>query len=168
MSLPKVLKGFNVRVDGEGWLGETESIELPKLTRKTEEWRGGGMDGAIDIDMGQDKLEATVSCGGLMEAAFKHYGDLSVSKVPLMFYGSYEGDEGTSAVEVEMRGRWTEIDMGSAKAGDKTEHKFKASLSYYKLVIDGTTKIEIDLVNLVFNVEGVDRLEARRRALQLS
>ena len=168
MSLPKVLKGFNVRVDGEGWLGETESIELPKLTRKTEEWRGGGMDGGIDIDMGQEKLETTVTCGGLMEAVFAHYGDLSVSKVPLMFYGSYEGDEGVSAVEIEMRGHWTEFEMGSAKSGDKTEHKFKASLTYYKLVIDGTTKIEIDLVNLVFNVEGVDRLEARRRALQLS
>ena len=168
MSLPKVLKGFNVRVDGEGWLGETESIELPKLTRKTEEWRGGGMDGAVDIDMGQDKLETTVTCGGLMKAAFAHYGELSVSKVPLMFYGSYEGDDGVSAVEIEMRGHWTEFEMGSAKSGDKTEHKFKASLTYYKLVIDGTTKIEIDLVNLVFNVEGVDRFEARRRALQLS
>ena len=168
MSLPKVLKGFTVRVDGEGWLGETESIELPKLTRKTEEWRGGGMDGGIDIDMGPEKLETTVTCGGLMKAAFAHYGDLSVSKVPLMFYGSYEGDDGVSAVEIEMRGHWTEFEMGSAKSGDKTEHKFKASLTYYKLVIDGTTKIEIDLVNLVFNVEGVDRLEARRRALQLS
>lgn len=168
MSLPKVLKAFNVRVDGDSWLGEAESIELPKLTRKLEEWRGGGMDGAIDIDMGQDKLEITVTCGGLMESAFKYYGDPSVSKMPIVFYGSYESDDGESAVEVETRGRWTEIDMGSGKAGDKTEHKFKASLTYYKLVIDNDTKVEIDLVNMVFKSGGVDRLEARRRTLQLS
>ena len=168
MSLPKVLKAFNVRVDGEGWLGEAESVELPKLTRKTEDWRGGGMDGAIDIDMGQEKLEITVTCGGLMESAFNHYGDPSVSKMPIVFYGAYEGEDGKSAVEVETRGRWTEIDMGTGKAGDKTEHKFKASLTYYKLTIEGDTKVEIDLVNMVFNSGGIDRLEDRRRMLQLS
>lgn len=166
--LPKKLKGFNVRVNGATWIGDVESVELPGLKRKSEDWRGGGMDGAVSVDMGQEKLEMTVTCGGLMAQGFDSYGEVSVNKLPLMFYGSYEDDDGVHAVEIETRGRFTEIELGTAKAGDNTSHKFKADLAYYKITIDGTEYVEIDLPGMVFKVKGVDRLEQRRQALMLS
>jgi len=48
--LPKILKNFNVFVDGRGYAGKIDEITLPKLTIKTEEYRAGGM--------GMEKLEA--------------------------------------------------------------------------------------------------------------
>ena len=54
---------------------------------------------------------------------------------------------------------------GKAKAGDKTEFTVKSALSYYKLSIDNEVLIEIDLVNMVEVVDGIDRLEGVRNAL---
>ncbi|MNV43960.1 Phage tail tube protein FII [compost metagenome] len=64
-----------------------------------------------------------------------------------------------------MRGRFVEIDPGSAKAGEATAIKYKAALSYYKLSINGETLIEIDAVNMIEMVNGVDRLAEVRAAL---
>lgn len=70
-------------------------------------------------------------------------------------------------VEVVVRGRHQEIDMGNAKPGSDTEHKFKMSCSYYKLIVNGREVVEIDIVNMVFKVNGVDRLAAQRAAIGL-
>ncbi|BET34742.1 hypothetical protein wCIFem_11920 [Wolbachia pipientis] len=49
--LPKILKNFNVFVDGRGYAGKIDEITLPKLTIKTEEYRAGGMDITVNIDI---------------------------------------------------------------------------------------------------------------------
>jgi uncharacterized protein len=67
--------------------------------------------------------------------------------------------------EIIMRGRHTEIDFGKAKAGDMTEIKYKTELTYFKLSMDGIVLVEIDMVNMVYVVGGVDRLAETRTAL---
>ena len=57
------------------------------------------------------------------------------------------------------------IDFGSASAGEDTEFSCTTACSYYKLTINGETLIEIDLVNMVENIGGVDRLAEQRRAI---
>ncbi|EKA7108555.1 phage major tail tube protein [Salmonella enterica] len=54
MALPAKLKNFNIFNAGNNWRGLAESITLPKLTRKLEKYRGGGMNGAAPIDLGLD------------------------------------------------------------------------------------------------------------------
>ncbi len=49
--LPKILKNFNVFVDGRGYAGRIDEISLPKLAIKTEEYRAGGMDIPVSIDI---------------------------------------------------------------------------------------------------------------------
>ena len=56
---PRVLKNMNLFVDGRGYAGRVDEIELPKLTLKTEEHRAGGMDVPVLIDLGMDKMEST-------------------------------------------------------------------------------------------------------------
>jgi P2 family phage contractile tail tube protein len=57
--------------------------------------------------------------------------------------------------------------MGNAKAGDNTQHKRKFPLAYYKLSINGRVEMEIDMLNAVFIVDGVDRYVEIRSALGL-
>ncbi|MGO4703824.1 phage tail protein [Dyella sp. 2RAB6] len=85
----------------------------------------------------------------------------------IRFAGAYQSDDtgAVDAVEVVVRGRHKELDFGSAKPGDNTQHKFTTPCSYYKLSINGAVKIEIDLLNMLFLVDGVDRLAEQRRAL---
>ncbi|MDE1493292.1 phage major tail tube protein, partial [Xenorhabdus bovienii] len=66
-----------------------------------------------------------------------------------------------------LRGRFSEFDHGSYKQGDNTQTKVSAKNTYYKLTWDGEVMIEIDTVNMVEIVGGVDRLEAHRRAIGL-
>jgi P2 family phage contractile tail tube protein len=165
MSLPRKLKHFNVFYNGEEFFGQATEITLPKLAMKAEAYRGGGMPGEVDIDLGLEKLELEHSYGGLMYPIIKDMGITSVGGVLLRFAGSYQRDDtgDMDAVEAVCRGRHAEVDMGGAKAGDDTEFKVKSSLSYYKLSVNGTTLVEIDMVNMIYKVDGVDRLEQHRR-----
>jgi P2 family phage contractile tail tube protein len=165
MSLPRKLKHFNVFYNGEEFFGQATEITLPKLAIKAEAYRGGGMPGEVDIDLGIEKLELEHSYGGLMYQIIKDFGITTVGGVLLRFSGSYQRDDtgDTDAVEAICRGRHTEVDQGNAKAGDDTEFKVKSTCSYYKLTVNGTTLIEIDMVNMIYVVDGVDRLEQHRR-----
>ena len=51
MGLPSVLKNMILFNEGQNYMGEVKSVTLPPLTHKIEEWRGGGMPGAVGIDM---------------------------------------------------------------------------------------------------------------------
>ena len=54
MALPRKLKYLNMFNDGLSYMGVVESVTLPKLTRKLEKYRGGGMPGSVSIDLGLD------------------------------------------------------------------------------------------------------------------
>lgn len=169
MALPRKLKRFNVFLDGVNYIGECVEITLPKLARKMEDYRSGGMSGPVDIDLGMEKLELDVTYGGFMQDVVKQFGIGKLDHVMLRFAGSYQRDDSgdCDAIEVVMRGRAQEIDFGSAKAGDNTDFKTKYSLSYYKLTLNGSDLVEIDLVNLVEKIAGVDRLAEHRRNIGL-
>lgn len=167
--LPAKLKKYNLFNDANSYFGQTGEVTLPKLTRKMEGWRGGGMDGEVDIDMGQDKIELEWKIGGMDLTVLRQYGHNSADGILLRFMGAYQRDDGgpNHAVEIVVRGRHSEIDPGSAKDGDDTETTVKTSCTYYKLVVDGRTEIEIDLLNAVFIVNGIDLLAQRRAAIGL-
>ena len=58
MGLPRKLKNFNLSIDGTSYLGEATEFTQPKLTMKLEEFRSGGMNGAVEVNMGMEKLQA--------------------------------------------------------------------------------------------------------------
>ncbi|WP_375592125.1 phage major tail tube protein [Chitiniphilus eburneus] len=169
MALPRILTKFNVFHNGTSHLGEVAELVLPKLTRKVDEYRGGGMGGPVDLDLGNEKLELEATYGGWMYDILLQYGIAQIDGVLMRFAGAVQRqDTGENdAVEIVVRGRHVEIDPGSAKAGEKGEFKVKSSLSYYKLVVNNVTLIEIDHINLVFVVGGTDLYAAQRRAIGL-
>ncbi|WP_039057044.1 phage major tail tube protein [Enterobacter sp. Bisph1] len=172
MAMPRKLKYMNVFLNGYSYQGVAKSITLPKLTRKLENYRGGGMNGVAPIDMGldDDALLMEWTLGGFPdEAIWELYGATSTDAVPIRFAGSYQRDDTgeTVAVEVMMRGLQKEIDTGENKPGEDTESKITVLCTYFKLTIDGKEMVEIDTVNMVEKVNGVDRLEQHRRNIGL-
>ena len=69
------------------------------------------------------------------------------------------------SIELVMRGRFGEIDNGTSKSGDDTEQSYTVPLTYYKIIENGKDLVEIDLINSVFIVGGVDRLAEHRAAI---
>jgi len=169
MALPRKLKNMNLFNDGLSYVGEVAEVVLPSLERKMEEWRGGGMNGPVKTDHGQEAMSMEWTCGGLMEDALKQYGITTHDGVMLRFAGAYQRDDAADidAVEVICRGRHSKIDPGTAKTGEGSEFKVTTELSYYRLTINGVDIIEIDLINMIEIVDGVDRLADQRRAIGL-
>ena len=171
MALPRKLKHLNLFNAGDNWQGLIESVTLPKITRTFEKYRGGGMAGAVDIDMGLDDgaLDTEFTCGGVEAKLFKQMGTLTVDGVQLRFTGSIQRDDTgeVQAVELVVRGRHKELDSGEWKTGESSTTKVSGTNSYAKLTINGEVLYEIDLVNMIHIVDGTDLMEAHRNALGL-
>jgi hypothetical protein len=165
--IPKVLKGFNLFVDGQGYAGLVEDITLPKLSLKREDLYNGGMDAPIDLEMGMDKLECDFTLSEYSEAVIKQFGLSNGAQVPLTLKGGLDGETGVTPVVVTLRGAWKDLDMGNWKAGDKPTLKASVSLRYYKLTIGGTDLVEVDVENMVRVIDGVDQLAPMRDAIGL-
>ena len=167
MAMPRKLKNLNLFNDGDSYIGQIVEVKLPTLTRTMEDYRGGGMNGPIKIDQGQEAIELEWKCGGMMRGVLDQFGVAKHNQVMLRFAGAYQRDDTgqVDAVEVVVRGRHEEIDGGTGKAGEDTEFSVKTACSYYKLSIAGATVIEIDVQNMVEIVNGVDRLAEQRRAI---
>ena len=171
MSLPRKLKNMNLFNEGQSFLGEIKTLVLPKLTRKTEDYRGGGMNGPVKTDMGQgdDGLVLEATYGGLELITLRQYGMEKIDGVYQRFAGAYQRDDTgeVDAVEVVVRGRHEEIDMGDQEPGEDTEHKVVTNCVYYKLTVNGKVEIEIDILGFKEVIDGVDRLEKQRQAIGL-
>lgn len=169
--MPKLLKDFNVFYQGVSFMGVAKLIKLPTLKRKLEKYRGGGMPGSVSADMGlDDGFEIEHTYGGFVPEVIKDFGTAKLDGVMLRFAGAFQRDDTAevSAVEVVIRGRHEEIEMPEGKAGgDGGETKVKTVLSYYKLIVDGQTLVEIDIPNMIEIVNGTDLYEALRPALGL-
>lgn len=172
MALPRKLKYMNVFLDGHSYQGVAKSITLPKLTRKLENYRGAGMNGSAPVDLGldDDALAVEITLGGFPDAAiWALYAAVSTDKVPIRFAGSYQRDDTgeMQAVEVVLRGRQKEIDIGECKMGEDSEAKIAVACTYFKLTLAGEELVEIDTVNFIEKVNGIDRLEQHRRNIGL-
>lgn len=165
--LPKKLKNFHAFVNAKGYAGKVSEIELPKLTLKTEEFRAGGMDAPVEIDMGMEKLEASITFSEYDADIFKQFGLTTGDAVPLILRGAIENSAGTEAVIINLTGIFKELDSGSWKAGDETTLKASIACKYYKLTIDGSPLVEIDVEGMVRKINGVDQLKQQRKALGL-
>ncbi|MPT48039.1 MAG: phage major tail tube protein [Sphingobium sp.] len=169
MALPSKLKNMNLYNDGVSFLGLASEVTIPTLARQFEDYRGAGMDAPIQIDMGGNLIEFEWKLGGHVDLVFSQFGATTHDAHMLRFVGAYQDDSTGRyrSVEIVMRGRHQEIAPGTGKPGEDTEQTVKTICSYYKLSVDGVPLIEKDEMNLVFVVNGVDRLAAQRAALGL-
>jgi P2 family phage contractile tail tube protein len=167
--LPKILKNFAVFVDGRGYAGKVEEITLPKLTVKTEEYRAGGMDVPIAIDMGMEKLETDMTFSDYDSELFKLFGIISGNLVALTLRGALQEPDKTDAIPVvlHLRGTIRELDFGTWKAAEKATLKMAMDLRVYKLTYNNADVIEIDAENMIRKINGTDQLATFRTALGL-
>ncbi|WP_065760975.1 phage major tail tube protein [Pseudomonas defluvii] len=169
MALPRKLKNMNTFNEGNNYIGVSKSVTVPVLARKMEAYRAGGMNGPVKVDLGfsDDGLQLEWKLGGFDPLVLTQFAAVGAAAIMIRFAGSYQRDDTgqVSAVEVVVRGRHETIDMGEATPGEDTEHTITTTCSYYKLTMDGVVLVEIDLLNFVEKVNGVDMLAAQRKAL---
>lgn len=163
----KILKNFNLFVDGRGYAGRAEEVTPPKLTIKTEEIRAGGMDAPISVDLGMEKLECQFVLIEYDPELLKQFGLVSGNSVQLTLRGALVDETSTTPMVIGLRGMFTEVDMGKFKAGDKSTLQCTVACRYYSLDIGGNRLIEIDVDNMTRVIDGTDQLAAVREAIGL-
>lgn len=166
MAARDVRKNINLFVDGRGYAGQVTEFNAPKLTLQTEEFRAGGMDAPIDLTMGMEKLVCDFGLKSYDLSVLAMFGIIEGASVPLVAREALESFDGTVTQVIHtMRGKITEIDPGTSKAGEAPELKITLSLTYYKMQHGSTVVHEIDVENMVRKINGVDALAAVRSAL---
>jgi P2 family phage contractile tail tube protein len=164
-----VLKNMNLYVDGKGYAGVIEEIVLPKLTLKTEEFRGGGMDIPVKIDMGMEAIETSFTLRKFDQDMICQFGLGNGNRPNMTIRGSMSSDEDGSEfpVVLNLRGIVTEMDFGSWKASENASLKVTVSLRYYRMEVDGNEIHEIDSANMIRKVNGIDLLAETRKNIGL-
>ena len=172
--IPKVLKNFYLFITqgslGGMYAGLVEELTLPKLSLKMDEYRNGGMDTSIDLEMGMDKLECDFTLSQYDTDILQMFGLRDGAQAQLKFLGGLDGEgsaDNVVQVEVLANGALKDLDLGSWKAGEKSTLKSSVTLRYYKLSVGGSPQVEIDVPNMVRKINDVDQLAAMRAAIGL-
>jgi P2 family phage contractile tail tube protein len=161
-----VLKNFNLFVDGFGFAGQVGEYSPPDLTLTTEDFRGGGMDAAVPIEMGMEPLETSFVLIAYDANVLNRWGVRQGQSVPLTIRGALESFDGSvKPVIHRMRGMITSLQRGTWSPGQQPSLTVTVRPVYYREEHDGTVTHEIDLENMVRIVDGVDRLADTRAAL---
>lgn len=169
MAANDVRKASALFVNGKGYAGQVEELNPPKLAMKVEEFRAGGMNAPIDIELGMEKMMSDFTLVAYDADVIALFGITpGPVAVPFVVREALQSLDGTvTAVAHTMLGRIIEVDPGTSKSGDKPSLKISVSLTYYRLEHGGRTLQEIDPVNMVHIVNGVDVLAAQRAALAI-
>ena len=159
----------NVLLNGASMLGRAEEIDLPDIKAKMADHKALGLFGMFEIPSGVDKLEASFKWNS-------YYPDvLSVipnifSTVSLQVRASVEtwdntGRSAEAAMVVFLSGTFKEFSAGKLKPHDNADLPSKLNVLYIKQVLNGQELYEIDVLNNIYSVNGVDQLANYRANL---
>ncbi len=165
------LINFEVFVAGGRKLGMAD-ITLPSIEYKTATLSGAGIGGEIEMPTpGQTgSMELEINWRTLNEDATKL---LAMKAHDLELRGSSEqydagtGEISSEPVKINVRTLPKKGDMGSFKPADHTDTKNTLELVYIKITIANKKVLEIDKLNYIHFVDGVDFLASVRSDLGL-
>jgi len=163
--IPKVLKNFNVMVNGNTFAGVCESVTLPTLTIKEEDHRAGGMDGTIGIDSGMEKMTLKATFTEHNAALFGRFGLVDGAGTQFIFRGAQADDQTAQPYTVTASSALRVLAPSEATPGGKNTVEVTFTLTYYKLEINGQTVHEIDVMGMKRIINGRDVLQQMRQII---
>jgi len=165
--MKELLRFHTVFVEGINYHLDIEDAQIPGMADQMEDFRGGGMDGAIDVELGIEKAKASMMMLSLNPALLQRAGLASGKRTRVTFRGhtvsEFTDDEKDVLCIVEGR---ISANPKAWKSGSKTGVEYPISgISYYKLLIGGELMWERDIPNMIRRVGNIDQLLTARRSL---
>ena len=169
--IPQTLVNFRVYLDGRDLLGVAD-VELPELEAVTEEIKGAGLAGVVDTPITGHMAAMTLSLswrtitGNVITLAQikAHQLDLRGS---VQVYDTASGEYKTQAVKAVVKAIPKKTSLGKLDSGKAMETKNEFEVVYLKLSIEDSEVMEIDKLNYICKIDGVDYLEQVRGDLGL-
>lgn len=162
-----IFQDFTVWIDDVGKIGEAPNFQPPEINIQTEEFRGGGMDGTVEIPMGIEKIEFDFELHTWDEQVFVNlgYGPGSID-VPITFRGYLLTAGGAEkGVVIETHSLIKAIKPSKVEPGKKASLAVNCAANYFRHEINGVTVTEIDVFNKITMIGGQDKSANARRIL---
>lgn len=166
LTYPEVINNFNVYDDGDKMQGISGEVTLPTLSAITTEISGGGILGSYNTAI-PGAFQATQ-----MDIPFRMVGEeyfaMSIAnrQMNLTLRSSIQnvnretgGTISSQGMRVVVRGRPTAHNLGTLSQGNLMNAAVTLELTYIMIEIGGKNLFELDKLNSVFKVNGVDLLE---------
>lgn len=157
----------NIYIDGNSWFGTFSEAQIADIQQMYEDHVALGQNGKTQFVVGQDLMKTMFKLNSPYEGLEGMLADpYTVHKFQLR--GNLEGYTGSArtsqkAYVVHFQGTFMKKSGGTFKSKAKVEIETEVNVTYQKLVIAGVTIYEIDIMNNIYIVNGVD-LQAQYRA----
>lgn len=157
------ISNFNVYDDTEKLIGVSGEITLPNLEPMTETASGAGLLGEIDSpnDGHFGSLSIEIPFRALYEKSFsmlRYSGRNLYLRANQQSYDSVNGSLVNSGIKITLRTAPKGLNLGKLAVGASTETTNVLEVLYIKIELNGTVALELDKLNFVYVVDGVDML----------
>lgn len=168
--IPEKINEYNVYLDGNKMIGVAATSTLPEVNMQTSTVSGMGVNGEIDSPtLGQfESMEQEIQFNTLYSSAVDLLNPLKA--VNLTFRAAQQvSDKATGggyafkSLRIVEMGRVKKVKLGKVEKNNSMEASVTLELTYILVEVDGVTILEIDKLNQVYSVNGVDMLADVRR-----
>ncbi|MGX7817976.1 phage major tail tube protein [Klebsiella pneumoniae] len=172
MALPRKFKHLNIFNAGNNWMGIAESVTLPKFTRKLGKLprrRVCPVQSVLISGWMMARWIRKSPSAALRRFCLNRWAKPRWTACSCALPGLFQRDDTgeVQAVELVVRGRHKEVDSGEWKTGESNSTKVSSVNCYAKLTINGEVLYEVDAINMIEVVDGVDLMEEHRNAIGL-
>lgn len=165
------MAAFILRESGEIEVGVAD-VTLPKISYMTDTISGAGLAGEIETPtMGQlSSMDFGINWRtinkSLIKLAAPSFHALEFRGAQQVMDSQHE-ELKIESVRIVVRGLPKEADLGKGQTAAKTDSSTTLECTYLKVEIDGDTVVEIDKLNGICIIGGIDYWNAIREALGL-
>lgn len=165
-----ILQDFTAWIEGVGKIGECPSFQLPEINLQVEDFRGGGMDGTVEIAHGLEKIEMQFELHTWDRQVWEKLGfGPGAADVPFMFMGyTLTANKKEAPVWVRTKGMIKSIKPERVESGRKFRQTVHVSAHQYKHAIDNQIVTDIDVYAKKFFINGEDVNRNARRFLGIN
>jgi P2 family phage contractile tail tube protein len=167
-AIPGRTENFRVYIDGTDYVGVAE-VTLPDIEFMSDTVKGSGILGELELESMQTKamevkISFTSTNGNTDSLAAPKEFNIDLRQV-ITSYDNGSAVYQETGVKYVMRGRPKKLTGGKLATSEKQSNEYDLSVTYYKKVVDGTVKFEIDKFNYIYMVDGTDYLANQRKVL---
>lgn len=166
-----IVRNANVLIDGRSLLGQIEEFTGPHIKPKMSSFKPLGLLSETELQSGFEKMEAKFKFTSIYAEVLKKVANF-FQEVSIQVRSSIEVYTGSSRTAEQpyvcyLRGTFKSMETPSFKQLDPSEQASEMNVTYCKIEINGEEIIEIDILNNIYKVAGVDMLANYRANLGL-
>lgn len=168
--IPEKLSNFNVYKENDKLVGVSGEITLPSLEAMTETISGAGIAGEYESPtpghFGSMELEIPFrTVHDMSFNLFQEIGKSIILRGAQQIYDVAAGEYQTKALKITLRGHPKNLNLGTMAVGQPTETTPAIEVVYLKVEIDGVEVLEVDKLDMIYRVHGVDLLAEVREQI---